>query len=139
RDRINDCQAKVLLTQDGSWRRGNIVPLKRMADEALEKTPSIEKVVVLRRMRSEQCPVTMKEGRDLWWGDTLARTPSAEALELAKKPPAFDAEHPLFILYTSGSTGKPKGVVHTTAGYLAGVHVTTKYVFDLRPGDLYWC
>ncbi len=139
RDRINDCQAKVLLTQDGAWRRGNIVPLKKMADEALEKTPTIEKVLVLRRMRSEQCHVSMKEGRDIWWDDALSRTPSSTALELAKHPPAFDAEHPLFILYTSGSTGKPKGVMHTTAGYLAGAHVTTKYVFDLRPGDLYWC
>ena len=139
RDRINDCQAKVLLTQDGAWRRGNVVPLKKMADEALEKTPSIEKVIVLRRMRPEQCPVSMKEGRDLWWGDALEKAPSAKALELAKNPPAFDSEHPLFILYTSGSTGKPKGVMHTTAGYLAGVHVTTKYVFDIRPSDLYWC
>ena len=139
RDRINDCQAKVLLTQDGAWRRGNIVPLKKMADEALEKTPSIEKVVVLRRMRAEQCQVSMKEGRDIWWDDALSRSPTPAALELAKKPPAFDAEHPLFILYTSGSTGKPKGVMHTTAGYLAGVHVTTKYVFDIRPSDLYWC
>jgi len=81
----------------------------------------------------------MKEGRDVWWDDLLARKPSAAALALAKSPAAFDAEHPLFILYTSGSTGKPKGVLHTTAGYLAGAHVTSKYVFDLREGDLYWC
>ena len=84
-------------------------------------------------------PSQMKEGRDVWWDDLLERKPSDEALALAKSPPAFDAEHPLFILYTSGSTGKPKGVLHTTAGYLAGAHVTTKYVFDLRDGDLYWC
>mgnify|MGYP001027101402 CR=1 FL=1 len=140
RERIIDCGAKVLLTQDGAWRRGNVVQLKKMADEALEKgVTTIEKVVVLRRIGSDLCPVAMKEGRDVWWEDALNRTPSKEALELAKNPPAFDAEHPLFILYTSGSTGKPKGVMHTTAGYLAGVHVTTKYVFDLRPGDLYWC
>ncbi|HVJ89284.1 MAG TPA: acetate--CoA ligase [Labilithrix sp.] len=139
RDRINDCGAKVLLTQDGGWRRGNIVPLKQMADKALSATPTIEKVLVLRRIGPDQCPVEMKEGRDLYWHDAIAKTPSSESLALAKNPPAFDAEHPLFILYTSGSTGKPKGVMHTTAGYLAGVHVTTKYVFDLRPGDLYWC
>jgi acetyl-CoA synthetase len=139
RDRINDSGAKVLLTQDGSWRRGNVVPLKKMADAALAQTPSIEKVVVLRRIGSNEAPVVMSEGRDIWWDDWLARTPSAASLERAKKPEAFDAEHPLFILYTSGSTGKPKGVLHTTAGYLAGTHVTTKYVFDLRDEDVYWC
>jgi acetyl-CoA synthetase len=139
RDRILDCNCKFLLTQDGAWRRGNVVQLKRMADEALAQTPGVEKVLVLRRIGTEQCPVTMKEGRDVWWEDALNRAPSANSLALAKRPPAFDAEHPLFILYTSGSTGKPKGVMHTTAGYLAGAHVTTKYVFDIRPGDLYWC
>jgi acetyl-CoA synthetase len=81
----------------------------------------------------------MKEGRDVWWDDLLGNEPSAPSLALAKTPPAFDAEHPLFVLYTSGSTGKPKGVLHTTAGYLVGAHVTSKYVFDLRDGDLYWC
>ncbi|WP_146650937.1 acetate--CoA ligase [Labilithrix luteola] len=139
RERINDCGAKVLLTQDGAWRRGSVVPLKKMADEALAKTPSIEKVLVLRRIGHDRCPVTMKEGRDLWWEDALERKPSDASMKLAKHPEAFDAEHPLFILYTSGSTGKPKGVMHTTAGYLAGVHVSTKYVFDLRAGDVYWC
>jgi acetyl-CoA synthetase len=138
RERIVDCGAKILLTQDGAWRRGNIVPLKKMADEALEKTPSIEKAIVLRRI-GDKMQTPMKEGRDVWWDDALSKAPSAAALKLAKNPAAFDAEHPLFILYTSGSTGKPKGVMHTTAGYLAGAHVTTKYVFDLRPGDLYWC
>jgi acetyl-CoA synthetase len=139
RDRINDSGAKVLLTQDGAWRRGNVVPLKKMADAALEQTPSIEKVVVLRRIGSNEAPVVMAEGRDVWWDDWLARTPTAANLEKAKNPQAFDAEHPLFILYTSGSTGKPKGVLHTTAGYLAGAHVTTKYVFDMRDEDVYWC
>jgi acetyl-CoA synthetase len=138
-ERINDCGAKVLLTQDGAWRRGNVVPLKKMADVALEKTKTIQDVVVLRRVGHERAPVEMKEGRDVWWEDLVGRTPSEKALALAKSPPAFDAEHPLFILYTSGSTGKPKGVLHTTAGYLVGAHVTTKYVFDLREGDLYWC
>ncbi|MBV9949890.1 MAG: acetate--CoA ligase, partial [Myxococcales bacterium] len=142
RDRINDCGAKVLLTQDGAWRRGHVVPLKNMADGALEKTPGIEKVVVLRRIGAqnlEEAPVTMKEGRDLWWDEWIARTPTAPSLERAKRPEAFDAEHPLFILYTSGSTGKPKGVLHTSAGYLAGAYLTTKYVFDLRDEDVYWC
>ncbi len=142
RDRINDCGAKVLLTQDGAWRRGNVVPLKGLADKALEQTPSIERVVVLRRVGGQtpaDAPVVMKEGRDVWWHDLLARPPGAASLERAKKPDAFDSEHPLFILYTSGSTGKPKGVLHTTGGYLAGTHVTTKYVFDLRDEDVYWC
>ncbi|HEY3821284.1 MAG TPA: acetate--CoA ligase [Polyangiaceae bacterium] len=139
RDRINDCGAKVLLTQDGAWRRGNIVPLKKMADVALEQTPSIQKAVVLRRVGHDREPVVMKEGRDVWWEDLLDRPASPAALARAKKPEAFDAEHPLFVLYTSGSTGKPKGVLHTSAGYLAGTHVTTKYVFDLRDDDVYWC
>jgi acetyl-CoA synthetase len=139
RDRINDCGAKVLLTQDGAWRRGNVVSLKKMADVAVEQTPSIEKVVVLRRVGQEREAVVMKEGRDVWWDDLVGRPPSARALAAARKPEAFDAEHPLFVLYTSGSTGKPKGVLHTTAGYLAGTHVTAKYVFDLRDDDVYWC
>ncbi len=138
RDRINDCGAKVLLTQDGAWRRGSVVPLKKMADEALEQTPCIRKVVVLRRIGNDKAPVVIKEGRDVWWEDWLERAPPA-AIERAKKPDAFDSEHPLFILYTSGSTGKPKGVLHTSAGYLAGAHVTSKYVFDLRDEDTYWC
>jgi acetyl-CoA synthetase len=139
RDRINDCGAKVLITQDGAWRRGNVVPLKKMADAALEQTPGVEKVVVLRRIGEALAPCVMKDGRDHWWHDVLENKPSEAALKAAKTPAAFDAEHPLFVLYTSGSTGKPKGVLHTTAGYLAGVHVTSKYVFDLKDSDLYWC
>ncbi len=139
RDRINDSGAKILLTQDGAWRRGNIVPLKKMADDAVVQTKSIEKVIVYRRVGGERLPVEMKEGRDVWWDDLLGRHASEKAMALAKNPLAFDAEHPLFILYTSGSTGKPKGVLHTTAGYLVGAHVTSKYVFDLKDGDLYWC
>ena len=139
RDRINDCGAKVLLTQDGAWRRGSVVPLKAMADVALQQTPTVEKVVVLRRIGRGETQVVMKHGRDVWWDDWLSRVGPAPSLDHAKAPPAFDAEHPLFVLYTSGSTGKPKGVLHTTAGYLAGVHVTTKYVFDLRDDDTYWC
>jgi acetyl-CoA synthetase len=136
RDRINDCGASVLLTQDGAWRRGQIVPLKQMADEAVAQTPSIRSVAVLRRTGQQ---VAMKEGRDVWWHDWVAKEPTAASLSRAKTPAAFDAEHPLFILYTSGSTGKPKGVLHTSAGYLAGVHLTSKYVFDIRDEDTYWC
>jgi acetyl-CoA synthetase len=140
RDRINDSGCKVLLTQDGAFRRGHVVPLKQMADDAVAQTPSIEKVVVFRRMAAHSgVAVTMKEGRDLWWHELLAAPRTEDSKKLAASPPAFDAEHPLFILYTSGSTGKPKGVQHTSAGYLAAVHVTSKYVFDLRDKDLYWC
>src|SRR5580658_3379878 len=139
RDRINDCGAKVLLTQDGAWRRGSVVPLKKLADGALEQTPTIQKVVVLRRVGQERERVVMKDGRDVWWDDLLSRPAGAASLAKARRPDAFDAEHPLFVLYTSGSTGKPKGVLHTTAGYLAGVHVTSRYVFDLREDDVYWC
>ncbi len=140
KDRINDCGCKVLLTQDGAYRRGHVVPLKKIADAALEATPTIEKVVMFRRVNDEaKAPTQMRAGRDLDWHELVSRPASEAARELATHPPAFDAEHPLFILYTSGSTGKPKGVQHTTAGYLAGVHVTSKYVFDLHDRDLYWC
>jgi acetyl-CoA synthetase len=143
RDRINDSECKVLLTQDGAWRRGHVVPLKHMADQAVVQTPSIQKVVVFKRLHDDPAhaamPIAMREGRDVWWHDLLAAPATEKSRALAKHPPAFDAEHPLFILYTSGSTGKPKGVQHTTAGYLAGVHVTSKYVFDLKDSDLYWC
>ena len=139
RDRINDLGAKALITQDGAWRRGNVVPLKKMADAALEHTPTVEHVVVFERIGKNLAPISLADGRDHTWDMLLARRPSAESLAKAKAPDAFDAEHPLFVLYTSGSTGKPKGVLHTTAGYLAGAHVTAKHVFDLKDKDLYWC
>ncbi len=140
RDRIKDCGCKVLLTQDGAYRRGQVVPLKKIADQALEDAPTIERCIVFRRIADEaKAPMNLKTGRDLDWTALLSKPASAASRALAKTPPAFDAEHPLFILYTSGSTGKPKGVQHTTAGYLAGVHVTSKYAFDLQEGDLYWC
>jgi acetyl-CoA synthetase len=135
RDRINDCSAKVVLTQDGALRRGNVVPLKAIVDKALEATPSIEKVLVYRRLSDEKHKVEMKPGRDLDWAEALAGADP----ELGAEPEIVEAEHPLFILYTSGSTGKPKGVLHTTAGYLAGAYLTSKYVFDLRPDDIYFC
>jgi acetyl-CoA synthetase len=136
RDRINDCKAKVVLTQDGSWRRGSPVRLKETVDAAVEKTPSVEKVVVLRHLGEAALPIVMKPGRDLDWNELVAKTPLSTA---NTSPEVLDAEHPLFILYTSGSTGKPKGILHTTAGYLAGAFITTKYAFDLQPNDVYWC
>jgi acetyl-CoA synthetase len=135
RDRINDCSAKVVLTQDGGYRRGNVVPLKATVDRALEGAPSVEKVLVLSHLGQELCPITLVPGRDLDWHDAQKGCEP----ERDGKPEIVDAEHPLFILYTSGSTGKPKGVLHTTAGYLAGAHLTSKYVFDLRDYDVYWC
>ncbi len=135
KDRINDCGAKAVLTQDGAWRKGKVVPLKATVDEALEGTSSVEKVFVYSRLGSEHVQVTMKPGRDLDWYEAV----DAADRSLGEKPEIVDAEHPLFILYTSGSTGKPKGVLHTSAGYLAGTHVTSKYVFDLAPEDVYWC
>jgi acetyl-CoA synthetase len=137
RDRINDCGAKVVLTQDGALRRGGVVPLKATVDKAVASAPSVEKVVVYRRLGQAQAPIEMQAGRDLDWSELVAGV-RANA-ERDGKPEIVEAEHPLFILYTSGSTGKPKGVLHTTAGYLAGAHLTTKYVFDLRDDDIYWC
>jgi acetyl-CoA synthetase len=136
RDRIHDCQAKMVITQDGSYRRGNIVPLKETIDKALAQpgTESVKDVIVFERLGHQHVRVRMKEGRDHWWHEIVDRQ-----LGPSKEATIVDAEHPLFILYTSGSTGKPKGVMHTTAGYLAGVHVTSKYVFDLREDDVYWC
>jgi acetyl-CoA synthetase len=133
RDRINDAQAKVLVTADGGFRRGGIVPLKAMADEALKGTPSIEHVVVLRRGAGLETPTAMQDGRDVWYHDVI-RGASA-----ACPPEAMDAEDMLYILYTSGTTGKPKGIVHTTGGYLTGVYATTKWVFDLKEDDVFWC
>jgi acetyl-CoA synthetase len=133
RDRINDCEAKVLVTADGGYRRGVAVPLKRNADEALKGTPSIETVVVLNRTENA-AHVPMTEGRDRWWHRLME-----EHSSLACPPEPMDSEDPLFILYTSGSTGKPKGILHTTAGYLTGAYATSKWVFDLKEDDVYWC
>ncbi len=130
RDRIIDSDSRVLITADGGHRRGAIVPLKQSADEAVDSAPSIENVVVVRRTGE---PVPMKEGRDLWWHDLVEKASDRfEAVPL-------DAEHPLFMLYTSGTTGKPKGVVHTTGGYMVSAYATTKWVFDLRDEDTFWC
>jgi acetyl-CoA synthetase len=130
RDRINDCGAKLCITADGGWRRGKAVPLKNNVDAALAQTPSVKSCVVVKRT-AEAVPVS--GGRDHWWHELMA-TASDDCA-----PASLPAEHPLFILYTSGTTGKPKGIVHTTAGYLLGAHLTTKYVFDLHEDDVYWC
>ena len=130
KDRVNDCQAKVIITADGGWRRGKIVELKANVDRALAGTPSVQAVVVLKRTGQ---PVTMAEGRDHWWHDVVAGKAATHKAE------AFGSEHPLFILYTSCSTGKPKGVLHTSAGYLLGTTITMKYVFDLKETDVYFC
>jgi acetyl-CoA synthetase len=131
RDRINDAEAKVLITQDEGWRAGKTVPLKQNSDDAVADTPTIEKVVVLRRTGNE---VPWTEGRDIWWHD-LVEGQSADC-----PPEAMDSEDLLYLLYTSGTTAKPKGIMHTTGGYLTGVASTHRLVFDHHPEtDVYWC
>jgi len=136
RDRINDQQAVALITADGGYRRGQVLPLKRVADEALQQCPSVKHVIVVRRRHGDDADetfVNMTEGRDHWWHRLVDHVP-------AECPPeAMDSEDMLFILYTSGTTGKPKGIVHTTGGYLTQAACTTRYVFDLRDGDVFWC
>ena len=133
RDRINDAEACVLVTADGGYRRGQVVPLKQMADDALRETPSINHVVVVRRQQHDPLPVTMQPDRDYWYHELMMKAPSA------CEPEEMDSEDLLYILYTSGTTGKPKGIVHTTGGYLVGTYATTKWVFDLKEDDVYWC
>ncbi|MGH6692709.1 MAG: AMP-binding protein, partial [Gammaproteobacteria bacterium] len=130
RDRINDAAATVLITGDGGYRRGSVVPLKQNSDDAISGTPSIQHVVVLKRTGQA---VPMQSGRDHWWDDLMAKAASE------CPPEAMDAEDPLYILYTSGTTGKPKGILHTTGGYLTHVYATTKWVFDLKDDDVFWC
>ncbi|REJ93859.1 MAG: acetate--CoA ligase [Planctomycetota bacterium] len=129
-DRNNDAQSKLVITADGGWRRGKEVPLKANVDASMEKSPSVEKVVVVRRTGAD---VSMAPDRDYWWHELM------EGVDADCPAAQLDSEHPLFILYTSGSTGKPKGVLHTTAGYMLGVTMTTRWVFDLKDEDTYWC
>src|SRR5438445_6208766 len=136
RDRINDAEAKVLITADGGWRRGSVVPLKANADEALQNTPSIDHVIVARRTSgAEGAPTAaMVDGRDHWWHELTA------GADTVCPPEHMGSEDLLYLLYTSGTTAKPKGIMHTTGGYLTQVAFTHKYVFDLHPDtDVYWC
>ncbi|GIV02988.1 MAG: acetyl-coenzyme A synthetase [Fimbriimonadales bacterium] len=133
RDRINDAKAVAVLTADGGWRRGKVLPLKQVVDEALAETPSVRNVIVLERLGEEHLTVEYKTGRDLRWSEIVDRQPT----ECPCEP--MDSEDLLFTLYTSGSTGKPKGIVHTTAGYLTGVMATYNWIFDHKESDLFWC
>ncbi|MFM9135711.1 MAG: acetate--CoA ligase, partial [bacterium] len=131
RSRIDDAQARLVITTDGQNRRGSQMALKPSVDEAVAQTPSVEHVLVVRRTGQD---VPMKQGRDVWWHDIVDRQPVTHV------PEAFDSEHPLFILYTSGTTGKPKGILHTSGGYLTQASYTHWNVFDLKPDeDIYWC
>jgi acetyl-CoA synthetase len=129
-DRVEDAQSEYLITADGGFRRGQVVDLKKNVDEALTKTTRIKKVIVLRRTGQ---PISMTPGRDVWWSDAIQGASDQCPAE------QMDAEDPLFVLYTSGSTGKPKGILHTTGGYMVGTYLTTKYVFDIKDNDIYWC
>jgi acetyl-CoA synthetase len=135
RERINDAKCKILVTADGAWRRGAVVPLKATCDEAVAGTPTIDKVIVVRRVsiHDPAVSVTMKQGRDIWWHEAI----KGQSDKCAAEP--MDAEDMLFILYTSGTTGKPKGIVHTTGGYLVGASTSHRYIFDIKENDVYWC
>ena len=131
RDRLDDSQSKVMITADGGYRRGGIVQLKQNADESLEGDTPVERVVVVRR--TGHADDKMVDGRDVWWHDLVADQP------LTCEPEPMDSEDMLYMLYTSGTTGKPKGIVHSTGGYLTGTYATTKWIFDLKEDDVYWC
>ncbi|MBK1883486.1 acetate--CoA ligase [Luteolibacter pohnpeiensis] len=129
-DRLEDSGAVAVITADGGWRRGKVIPLKPTVDDALQRFSKVRRVIVLNRCGND---ISMQEGRDVWWADEME---NVSAQHTAK---GFDSEHPLFILYTSGSTGKPKGILHTSGGYLTGTYATCKYIFDMRDDDVYWC
>ena len=132
KDRINDCNAKLIVTSDGGFRNGKIIPLKENIDKALKGCPSVKKVIIVKRCKNK---ISMKKNRDCWFHDEMSKpkiNDKCKAIEM-------DSEDPLFILYTSGTTGKPKGVLHTQAGYLLYVYQTFKWIFDIRDDDIYWC
>ena len=130
--RINDSQAKLVITTDGGWRRGKPAELKPAVDDALKETPTVEHVLVARRL-GDNAETAMQDGRDVWWDDIVERQP-------ADCPPVpVESEHMLYLLYTSGTTAKPKGILHTTGGYLVGTSYTHEMIFDLKPDDVYWC
>ncbi|HEY1684200.1 MAG TPA: acetate--CoA ligase [Tepidisphaeraceae bacterium] len=129
-DRVEDAKSSIIITADGGNRRGQVVALKANVDEALKKTDLIQNVVVLKHTGSE---INMQQGRDVWWNDAIV----GQSTECPAEP--MDSEDLLYVLYTSGSTGKPKGIIHTTGGYMVGCYITTKYVFDLKENDIYWC
>jgi acetyl-CoA synthetase len=131
--RINDAQAKLVITADGSYRRGKAMPLKAAVDDAVANSPTIEHVLMVRRLGDEAAETTFHEGRDVWWHDIVDR----QAADCPHVP--LDSEHMLYLLYTSGTTAKPKGIMHTTAGYLLGTSYTHEMIFDLKPDDVYWC
>jgi acetyl-CoA synthetase len=131
--RINDAEAKLVITADGGWRRGKPAALKPAVDEALQSTPSVHAVLVVRRLGDEATGVTMVEDRDHWWHDIV------ESQQADCPPVPLDSEHMLYLLYTSGTTAKPKGIMHTTAGYLLGTSYSHEMIFDIKPDDVYWC
>jgi acetyl-CoA synthetase len=131
--RIDDAQAKLLITADGGWRRGKAVNLKSAADDAMAMTKTIEHALVVRRVGDAGEPVSMRDGRDVWWHDVVERQ------SVDCPPVAVDSEHMLYLLYTSGTTAKPKGIVHTSAGYLLGTSFTHEMIFDVKADDVYWC
>jgi len=132
RDRCIDAEAKLIITADGNYRGGKLVELKKIADEAAVEIPTLEKVVVFKRLGLD---VTMQEGRDIWWDELIKDVPQDTVVPCEP----MDSEDMLYILYTSGSTGKPKGVVHVQAGYGVGVYTTMKFTFDIKPDDVFWC
>jgi len=133
-DRINDAEAKLVITADGGWRRGKATALKPAVDEALARTPTITHTLVVRRLGDAlEGGTAMQQGRDVWWHDIVERQSDRH------DPVPLDSEHMLYLLYTSGTTAKPKGIIHTTAGYLLGTSYTHEMIFDVKPGDVYWC